>query len=446
MIINNLNGVINVKKVLAIDDSTVWRNFLQNLLEIKGYNVETAKDGLDGINKFFTFLPDVVIVDYVMPKLNGIHFTRFIRSFSFSKNVGIIMLTGADETVNKFWAKKSGVNYFLKKTLPQDELEKEVLEFVNKPFAMEWSREIYKIHIEPYGELVDIIEESLKESTLVREIMSYSEFIYDERLVVNKLFELFSEVLNFKAMYMSICSLSEMRLYGFGENLASPEELHSFIENFTGIRYYSSVKAYFDGNRKIKDNFVIEIIYQKGEPVGFLVVEEPSSHEVVQHVLSIVNEPIGALIGLINDYNNLSSGKEIDEVTGLYNKTYFRTRLLNALDFVQRNNLPASLGKLTIKNLREISTKHGEDATNNLLKKIGNVFLEKFQEFSARFSANEFVCIFIGEDIERAKLEIEECKKNVQKIAQSENIKIDFDCKVVEWHGETIGELIEKLT
>lgn len=69
MIINNLSGVINVKKVLAIDDSTVWRNFLQNLLEIKGYNVETAKDGLDGINKFFTFLPDVVIVDYVMPSL-----------------------------------------------------------------------------------------------------------------------------------------------------------------------------------------------------------------------------------------------------------------------------------------------------------------------------------------------------------------------------------------
>ncbi len=434
-----------MKKVLVIDDSTVWRNFLQNLLEIKGYNVETAKDGLDGINKFFTFLPDIVIVDYVMPKLNGIHFTRFIRSFSFSKNVGIMMLTGADETVNKFWAKKSGVNLFLKKTIPQDEIEKEILEFVSKPFVMEWSREIYKIHIEPYGELVDIIEESLKESTLVREIMSYSEFVYDEKLVVNKLFKLFSEVLNFSAMYISICSMSELRLYGFGENLASSEELYSLISNFTGIKYYSRVKAYFDGNRKIKDNFVIEIIYKKDEPIGFLIVEEPSSHEVVQHLLSVVNEPISTLIVLINDYFYLSSGKEIDEVTGLYNRTYFRTRLLSAMDFAQRNNLPVSLGKLTIKNLREISTKNGEEATNNLLKKIGSVFHEKFQEFSGRVSSNEFACIFIGEDIERAKLEIGECEKKVQKIEESEKIKINFDFKVIKWHGETIGELIEKL-
>jgi len=97
-----------LKKVLVIDDSDVWRNYLKNLIELHDNTVEVAKDGLDGINKFFTFLPDVVIVDYVMPKLNGIHFTRFIRSFQAFRGVGILMLTGVDETINPFWAKRVG--------------------------------------------------------------------------------------------------------------------------------------------------------------------------------------------------------------------------------------------------------------------------------------------------------------------------------------------------
>ena len=169
-----------MKKVLVIDDSDVWRNYLKNLIELHDNTVEVAKDGLDGINKFFTFLPDVVIVDYVMPKLNGIHFTRFIRSFQAFRDVGILMLTGVDETINPFWAKKSGANAFLKKTVPQDEIEKVILNFIEQPYSIEWSREIYKMRIEPFGELVDILEESLKHSTIIQEILELTPYVFDE--------------------------------------------------------------------------------------------------------------------------------------------------------------------------------------------------------------------------------------------------------------------------
>ncbi|WP_448374311.1 response regulator [Fervidobacterium sp.] len=101
-----------MKKILIVDDSQVWRTYLQNLLEKHGHTTEVAKDGLEGLNKFFMFLPDIVILDYVMPKLNGIHFTRFIRSFNAFKNVGILMLTGAEETINRFWAKKAEQMHF----------------------------------------------------------------------------------------------------------------------------------------------------------------------------------------------------------------------------------------------------------------------------------------------------------------------------------------------
>jgi len=344
-----------MKKVLVIDDSAVWRNFLQNLIESKGHNVEVAKDGLDGINKFFTFLPDVVIVDYVMPKLNGIHFTRFIRSYRASHNVGILMLTGAEETVNPFWAKKSGVNLFLKKTAPQDDIEKTILSFIDEPFSIEWSREIYKIHLEPYGELVDIIEESLKESTLIREIISYSQYIFDETLVLKKLHELFKELFEYKNLYIGVAVLSELRLYGFGKEVAAPEEVYSVISNLTGMRYYSHIETHFDGKRKMSDRFIIEIIYKKDDPVGYIIIEEPKIIEVTQNILSVMNGPLGVLFTLLNDYRNLSTGREIDDVTGLYNETAFRKRITYALDFAKRNNIPLSFTKMKIKNLKDLT-------------------------------------------------------------------------------------------
>ncbi|MCX7654379.1 MAG: response regulator [Fervidobacterium sp.] len=435
-----------MKKVLVIDDSTVWRNFLQNFIEAKGHSVEVAKDGLDGINKFFSFLPDIVIVDYVMPKLNGIHFTRFIRSYRAARNVGVLMLTGAEETVNPFWAKKSGVDLFLKKTAPQDEIERTILNFINQPFNIEWSREIYKIHLEPYGELVDIIEESLKESTLVREIISYSEFIYDEELVLRKLHELFSELFEYKSLYIGVSVLSELRLYSFSKEPAAPEEVYSVVSNFTGVKYYSHVETYFDGKRKLSDKFMIEIIYQKDAPVGFIIIEEPHIIEVTQQILSMINTPLGVLFTLLNDYKNLSAGKEIDEVTGLYNETAFRAKVMYALDFAKRNNIPLTFAKVKLKNLKDISAAHGEMFTNRLLREIGNYFSKKVPDLSARLSSDQFVCILLGSNKQRAELQKQESIEKIKEILVNfDNLKLEFECSIVEWNGETLGEIMEKL-
>lgn len=435
-----------MKKVLVIDDSAVWRNFLQNLIESKGHNVEVAKDGLDGINKFFTFLPDVVIVDYVMPKLNGIHFTRFIRSYRASHNVGILMLTGAEETVNPFWAKKSGVNLFLKKTAPQDDIEKTILSFIDEPFSIEWSREIYKIHLEPYGELVDIIEESLKESTLIREIISYSQYIFDETLVLKKLHELFKELFEYKNLYIGVAVLSELRLYGFGKEVAAPEEVYSVISNLTGMRYYSHIETHFDGKRKMSDRFIIEIIYKKDDPVGYIIIEEPKIIEVTQNILSVMNGPLGVLFTLLNDYRNLSTVREIDDVTGLYNETAFRTRITYALDFAKRNNIPLSFTKMKIKNLKDISAINGELITNRLLKEIGNSLSQKVPDLSGRISSDEFVCILLGANKMKAEVQREECVQKIKEVIDNfGNVKLEFECSIIEWNGETLGEIIEKL-
>lgn len=438
-----------MKKVLVVDDSDVWRSYLKNLLELNGCSVEIAKDGLDGLNKFFSFLPDVVIVDHVMPKLNGIHFTRFIRSFNVFKHVGILMLTGADETVNPFWAKKSGVNVFVKKTAPQEEIEKAILTFILQPYAIEWTREIYKIHIEPYGELVDILDESLKKASLTDEILSFSSYIFDEFTVLRKIYELFSELLDFEAVYFAVCSLSRMRLYGFGKNeLATSEEVRKILGMSDDLSIYTSIEEHFQGTRKMADRYVLEEIFSSNdELLGFVIFENPRTLETAQKTLMYVNDALGNLFQLMNDYYNLNKSLECDTTTGVYNMTFFRTKLASSIDFAVRNNLPITVLKTKIANLREFIKRYGGNLANDFLVSLSKILQEFSRELVGRVKSDEFCNILIGANLQKAGYVAQQVRDRVSDLAKSEgkfaHVKLEF--YAVEWTGESLGELIEKI-
>ncbi|MGQ9855347.1 MAG: response regulator [Fervidobacterium sp.] len=431
-----------MKKILVVDDSVVWQTFLKNLLEINGHTVEVAKDGLDGLNKFFTFLPDIVIVDYVMPKLNGVHFTKFIRSFSVFKNVGILMLTGAEETINPFWAKKSGANAFLKKTLPQSDIEREILNFVEKPFSMEWSRELYKLHIEPYGELVDILEESLKESTLVREIIQLTSLAYDESLVIKKLFELFSEIFEFKNIYIGLVCYSEMRLYGFtstsDSKLTNKDVVLRVLRESGFGANFELVDVNYDSERQDIDPYAADLIFKDEDLLGFILVEKPKIIELTNHTLALTNSPLIHLFQILNQYYLLRSQKEIDKQTGTYTLPIAIGKIFNAIDFVKRNSLPLTFLRVKIKGLRN-NNQYISQRIEHLIKSLANILRDSSSDMVGRISTSEFIATLIGKKKEQA----EELRQKV--LALSEDFKasgLDISAIIFEWNGETVGQIL----
>jgi len=433
-----------LKKVLVIDDSAVWQTFLKNLLEINGHTVEVAKDGLDGINRFFTFLPDVVIVDYVMPKLNGVHFTRFVRSFSVFKNVGILMLTGAEETINPFWAKRSGANAFLKKTLPQSDIEREILNFVEKPFSMEWSRELYKLHIEPYGELVDILEESLKESTVVREILQLTSLAYDESLVMKKLYELFSELFEFKNLYIGTICYSEMRLYGFSSGdetrLANSEIILRTLKEAGLNTRFELVETNYTSNRQEIDSHVIELVFKDENLIGFILVEKPKIIEMVHHILTLANYPLTNLLQLLNQYHLLKTLKDVDKQTGTYTLPIIISKILNAIDFAKRNEMPLTFLRIKIKGIRN-SSAHYSNQLETLFKLLADTLKTLSPDMVGRINTSEFISVLLGKEKEH----VEELLESISRLSQEfSSLGLELLISVSEWNGETVGQILSE--
>ena len=114
-----------IRKVLVVDDSPTDRQFLLETLARKGYQVVTAESGEDAIAKAKTEMPDVILMDVVMPGLNGYQATRQITRDDATKLIPVIMCTSKGADTDKIWGMRQGANdYLVKPVDPQALLAK----------------------------------------------------------------------------------------------------------------------------------------------------------------------------------------------------------------------------------------------------------------------------------------------------------------------------------
>jgi chemosensory pili system protein ChpA (sensor histidine kinase/response regulator) len=121
--------------VMIVDDSLTVRKIAGRLLAREGYNVVTAKDGVDAMEQLHDLVPDVMLVDIEMPRMDGFDLTRNVRNDRRLKQVPIIMITSRTAEKHRTMAKEIGVDVFLGKPYQEEELLGHIAGFVKKPVA-----------------------------------------------------------------------------------------------------------------------------------------------------------------------------------------------------------------------------------------------------------------------------------------------------------------------
>lgn len=102
-------------RILIVDDERPITTLLTQTFEQDGHQVKTADNGIDCMNKMASFRPDVVIMDIMMPKLDGIDTTRLIRrNKNFGDSVIVALSAKADEETRKRM-REAGANLFMRK-------------------------------------------------------------------------------------------------------------------------------------------------------------------------------------------------------------------------------------------------------------------------------------------------------------------------------------------
>jgi chemosensory pili system protein ChpA (sensor histidine kinase/response regulator) len=108
--------------VLVVDDSLTVRNVTGRFLQRHGFRVVTAKDGLDALQRLQEAVPEVMLVDIEMPRMDGFELTKQVRSTPRTAAVPIIMITSRLADKHRQHALQLGVNVYLGKPYQEDEL------------------------------------------------------------------------------------------------------------------------------------------------------------------------------------------------------------------------------------------------------------------------------------------------------------------------------------
>jgi chemosensory pili system protein ChpA (sensor histidine kinase/response regulator) len=123
----------NAPVIMVVDDSLTVRKITSRLLEREGYQVLTAKDGLDALQQLRETLPAVMLVDIEMPRMDGFDLTRNVRGDARTRHIPIIVISSRTADKHRSQAAALGVNAFLGKPYQEAELLERIGAFLGAP-------------------------------------------------------------------------------------------------------------------------------------------------------------------------------------------------------------------------------------------------------------------------------------------------------------------------
>ena len=109
-------------RVLVIDDDAFVRSMVSDVLEVGGHSVATAEDGIRGLEMVAADRPDVVLLDVMMPGLDGFAVLAQLRAVDEEVHLPVVMLTACADDASQWQSWTGGIDYFLAKPFDPDEL------------------------------------------------------------------------------------------------------------------------------------------------------------------------------------------------------------------------------------------------------------------------------------------------------------------------------------
>lgn len=114
--------------VLIVDDSPTETLKMTTILEKHGHEVISAAGGEEGVAKAKKSLPDVVLMDIVMPGLNGFQATRQLNKHADTRHIPVIIVTTKDQETDRLWGQRQGAKGYLTKPIEAEVLMKTISE------------------------------------------------------------------------------------------------------------------------------------------------------------------------------------------------------------------------------------------------------------------------------------------------------------------------------
>ncbi|MBI4651395.1 diguanylate cyclase [Candidatus Desantisbacteria bacterium] len=433
------------KKILIADDVATILTMVKFILEKEGYEVFTAINGIEAVEKAYTVMPDLAILDILMPKMNGYQACRLLKDDVLTSNIPIIILTAQDKPIDKFWAKHTGADEYLLKDLIKGfkapELIKTVEKLLNiqKKSVINKTAEIKISQTDIFTRVNDLLDKKLLESTVLNEISYIGRTIYDEEKTIFSIFDMLRKIIRFEIGAILLGEEKNILLYhGYNQ---SEENKNMIIDNI--LDYFNKIA----GIKIAKDELTVQMVEKKdkeetpflakklnsfliselsgrGNTIGVLLlgcVEDEAYTDKDRNLLDSIVNQTSIIMDNSRLYKKIADMSITDGLTKLYNKRYLLQILPKEIDRAVRYERILSLLMFDIDFFKKINDTYGHIQGDIVLKEISEIVRREIRknDIAVRYGDEEFIVILPEVDINGATVVAEKIRKAVEEFCFS---------------------------
>ncbi len=117
-------------RILIVDDSPSQLMGIRRIVEKLGHDALTAEDGAAGVEAAKREIPDLILMDVVMPNLNGFQATRSITREPTTKHIPVILVTTKDQDTDRVWGMRQGAKAYITKPFSETELSELITQYL----------------------------------------------------------------------------------------------------------------------------------------------------------------------------------------------------------------------------------------------------------------------------------------------------------------------------
>lgn len=399
-------------KILVVDDISSNVKLLKATLTEEYYTVITACDGQEAIDIVINQQPDIVLLDIMMPKLNGFQVCKELKNNPLTAHIPVVMVTALHDIESKIQGINSGADDFLTKPIDKTALSARIKSLTRLKFVIDelqlrdktnsevhciTDRSIIEYANETSYSHILLIDEDVSQANQIYGILSKQCF-WSVKVLSNP-----QDLSDIKGNYDLIISNIQFNEI---DSLRLCSELRSTIET----RYIPILILYDEDYSKEKLIKAFEI------GVNDYLTVPLEENELIARVNSQIKRKRYQDALRMNLFYNAEMSIK-DPLTNCYNRRYFDKHLQNIIEDSIAKNRSMSLMMLDIDHFKMVNDNFGHTVGDELLKQIQKRISESIRltDLLARFGGEEFVVVMPDTSISQACIIAERIRSFIEK-------------------------------
>jgi two-component system cell cycle response regulator len=425
-------------KILLVEDSETQLKFLREGLINNGFEVETASNGSEAYKKVYSYAPDVVVSDIMMPAIDGYQLCRMIKNIDETKKIPVILLTVLENKIDNFWGKKAGAQLFLSKSIDIKELVSNINATIRRyPVSEEYKQALKEkdgADNSAQTRLNSILNDLLMKSMFSNEFRNLSDFLNYERIMVEKLFSLLSSFVEYYiagVYFASPDDFSENIIYidTLGRNLSKNLLSDINYDFFRKIEEHKTIKnSKFEVVRMIlgkeldyefgdfTSKIIIPLIFDKKLIGGICFYTRQDVDYSSFRYFDIMISELLTIFKMKYQYTEKEFMSVLDGLTGLYNRRQFEIGLEQEYYRSKRHPSDFSLAILDIDFFKKVNDTYGHQYGDYVIKTVAELMKQSFRKTDLlyRYGGEELVMIMPETNIEGALIPVQRLRRMIE--------------------------------